>query len=161
MKQIISKTVLAAALAAWIISFLSCDSTRLRLRPVQMELFKVYEPACATNSPGRFREIHFDPYLLVISESNKFSFRETDLRGIDLTTNHGNFFISFHLKKKRCRDFYRFTTVNSNAYIAVIVNGEVRNLACIREPISNGRLQFVCAASRSGEIDRFIRLFVL
>ena len=138
----------------------SCEQP-LRLKPVRMELFKLYDNVSATNTSGRFKRIYFDPYMLAVSETNRFSFGDKDIRDIVVSTNRGTLFVSFYLKRNRRADFERFTTVNSNAYIAVMVNGDMQNIARLKEPVSNGRLQFSCGLSQIKEISRFINLFVL
>ena len=161
MRHSLPTSLLLTAWTAALIGLTACDFSHIRLRPVQMELYTIYSNACITNSSGGFREIYFDPYLLVVSETNKFSLRDTDIRDIGLSTNDGRFLLSLILKKKRCGDFRAFTTANSNMYIAIMVNGAVQNIAKIRQPVSNGRLQFVSSLAQSSEIVRFIRLFVL
>jgi hypothetical protein len=150
--------------AAWLLLIAgttACDLSRVKLRPVQMELYSLYDSACATNASGGFKRVYFDDFVLVISETNKFSLRETDIRDVALNSEDGNLHLSLILKKNRRGDFRAFTTANSNTYVAVMVNGKIRNIAKIREPVSNGRLQFVSAPAHAGELGRFIRLFVL
>ena len=154
-------TLLLLTACAALTGLTACDVRHLRLRPVQLDLYTLYTNNCGSDTSGGLRQIYFDSYLLVISETNKFSLRETDIRNIDLSSNGGRFHVNFILKKNRRRDFRVFTTANSNTYIAVMVNGTVRNIARIREPVSNGRLQFESSLDQAPEIGRFIRLFLL
>lgn len=152
--------LLAALLAAT-----ACDKKRpqTRFRDTPIDLYAVYpeEAWSETNTQG-LRRVLLDPdYVLVISEANKLTLRTKDLEDIQVSADDQFIHLAFIFARSAQPSIESFTTHNSNAYIAVMVDGRVRNIARIHQPVRNGRILFTARRSRLGQVQEFVRLFLL
>jgi preprotein translocase subunit SecD len=134
----------------------------VKLRNVEMKLYTLYPNNAwsETNTAG-FRRVLLEPYVLVISEDNRLTLTGSDIKTISIATNDSLVHCSLIFKKTVRQDLQTFTTRNSNSLVAVMVDGEVRNIARIDGPIRNGKLKFSARLSRMPDMREFVRLFLL
>ena len=142
-----------------ILFYISCTPFNLKLRKADIEFYRIY-PSEYSGQTNNYKQILMEPYILVISETNRVKFSEKDISNITLFTNEGMIYFSF-IFKPRVRDkLFEFTLKNMNSLVAIVINGEARNIGFISEPIRNCKMEFSTKTKNLHDIIKFLNLLI-